>query len=492
MQNHFTVRGVPTSLAMDGWWLNCSTSALPAQDVETKNPAHFNIARKPLFPIFAAFLLVLLADFLFWQHNLGLSLLLYAFAIFGVSTLNLPAKQRIRPTVLLLLGGLPVVEYVQLLSLVFLCAALLVALVWAHGPKTQATKYIASAYRLLITIPFFGARALLGSFKSVRADTKGNNARTVKRIARNWAFPIGGSLVFLTLLMDANPIFAQLLSLDLDFVPSINRVLFWLGMGLLIWPLIEGIRFDDREFAFLATPKNLPNLGLNAGSVLRALVMFNLLIGVQTLLDLSIFTGGTALPDGMTYASYAHRGAYPLVVTALLAGAFAIAARPFLGEHRWLKPLLMLWLLQNTVLCFSAGLRLDLYIEAYGLTYLRIRALIWMGVVAIGLSLTAWQILKAYSNRWLVLRCASLAVGVLYICCFVNFAALIATVNIMNDKANANYLCDFGPTAARAIQDAVKATGQPDYIWNTRACGFQQHNIDGWRDWGVRKWRTHV
>jgi hypothetical protein len=36
--------------------------------------------------------------------------------------------------------------------------------------------------------------------------------------------------------------------------------------------------------------------------------------------------GSATLPDGLTYADYAHRGAYPLIVTALLAGWFAIVA----------------------------------------------------------------------------------------------------------------------------------------------------------------------
>ena len=52
--------------------------------------------------------------------------------------------------------------------------------------------------------------------------------------------------------------------------------------------------------------------------------MFNALFAVQTVLDLTYLWGGVALPDGMTYATYAHRGAYPLIVTALLAAGFVL------------------------------------------------------------------------------------------------------------------------------------------------------------------------
>src|SRR4029078_10113192 len=69
-------------------------------------------------------------------------------------------------------------------------------------------------------------------------------------------------------------------------------------------------------------------------AIVRALLLFNLLFAVQTVLDLTYLWGGVALPDGMTYASYAHRGAYPLIVTALIAAGFVLAAlRPRSGTH---------------------------------------------------------------------------------------------------------------------------------------------------------------
>jgi hypothetical protein len=367
-------------------------------------------------------------------------------------------------------------------------------LVWAHHPNISASKYAHAAFRLFSTIPIAGLCALLAKLRSVDKDTKGNSSRSIKLIARNWAFPIGGSLIFMSLLMDANPILAQILSLDFSQLPPIDRIMFWLGLGLVLWPLIDGQKFEYRDLHIPFTGAKMPNIGLNAGSVLRSLVLFNLLIGAQTVLDFSIFNGGSDLPDGMSYASYAHRGAYPLVITALLAGAFAIAARPFLGEHRMLKPLLILWLAQNTFLCLSAGLRLDLYIEAYGLTYLRVRALIWMWMVAIGLLLTLWQILRAHSNRWLVFRCIYLAVAVLYVGCFVNFAAIIATVNIANQKAGPFYICDLGSTTYRVIRDASARASfdneTDEFLKNLHACQPKASTIDGWRDWGVRKWRT--
>ncbi len=47
---------------------------------------------------------------------------------------------------------------------------------------------------------------------------------------------------------------------------------------------------------------------------------------MQTLSDLAFLWGGLRLPEGITHADYAHRGAYPLIVTALLAAVFVLAA----------------------------------------------------------------------------------------------------------------------------------------------------------------------
>ncbi|WP_166415788.1 DUF4153 domain-containing protein [Cochlodiniinecator piscidefendens] len=495
MQNQFRVRGVPKSLAMDGWWLGCSEGIENTTTDNKTVPKRISRSSYSKRPILGVLTLVLGADFLFWQQSLGISLALYSIAIYCVGTYQLSLRSRIRPLILLVFGVMPTIEYVQFLSLMFLCTSLVVSLIWAHQPKLDTDRYPTAAFRLLAAIPVSGILTLLSIIRSLRADTGGTGTETVKRILRNWAFPVGGTLIFFTLLVDANPVFAQFLSIDIDILALSNRICFWLGVGLLIWPMTDGFIFDDGAFPKLTKPKCFLSLGLNTDSVLRALVMFNLLIGVQTVLDLSIFVGGSELPDGMSYASYAQRGAYPLVITALLAGIFAILARPFLLSHPFLKPLIMLWLVQNVALCISAGLRLDLYIEVYGLTYLRVRALIWMGMVALGLSLTAWQILFAHSNRWLILRYAALGAATLYACCFVNFAAIIATTNIPYQRSSM-HICNLGPTAHQAITNGIlearNSSQDRPFIDNLERCLPDAPTIDGWRDWGLRKWRIAV
>ena len=130
-------------------------------------------------------------------------------------------------------------------------------------------------------------------------------------------------------------------------------------------------------------------------TILRSLILFNLLFSVQTILDVIYLWGNAALPADITYAAYAHRGAYPLIVTALLAAGFVlIAMRPGgpAEQSPVIRPLVYLWVAQNVMLVISSILRLDLYVQIYLLTYWRIAAFIWMLLVAIGLVLIVARI----------------------------------------------------------------------------------------------------
>ncbi len=56
------------------------------------------------------------------------------------------------------------------------------------------------------------------------------------------------------------------------------------------------------------------------------------------------------MPAGMTYAEYAHRGAYPLIATALLAGGFVLATtRAGLPTHETtlVRKLVFAWLVSK-------------------------------------------------------------------------------------------------------------------------------------------------
>jgi len=166
-----------------------------------------------------------------------------------------------------------------------------------------------------------------------------------------------------------------------------------------------------------------------------------------------------------------------------------------------IRALVYLWTGQNVLLVVSAMLRLNLYVEAYSLTLLRVAAFVWMMLVALGLVLIVARIALARSNGWLVsLNAAALAMT-LYACSFVNFPHLIASYNVAHSKTlsgagvglDSAYLIRLGPDVIPAL-DLYLAGATANYhrtdlnlpaTLNRLAREHREHMAD-WRGWSFR------
>src|SRR5262249_37977955 len=136
----------------------------------------------------------------------------------------------------------------------------------------------------------------------------------------------------------ANPLIEKWIELldpkELSSHIDLSRTLFWAFVLSMVWPFIH-VRWRRRKERAPAAPRpvadnaepatDFPGL-FSADAILRSLILFNLLFAVQTLLDVVYLWGNAKLPNGISYGDYAHRGAYPLIVTALLAAGFVLAA----------------------------------------------------------------------------------------------------------------------------------------------------------------------
>ena len=216
--------------------------------------------------------------------------------------------------------------------------------------------------------------------------------------------PLIGGLVFVGLFSAANPLVEALLAKvrlpRLEFLRSV----FWLLTGLVVWALLRprGLR---RTIALPGVEGDLKLFGVTPTSLTLSLIVFNAVFAVQNGLDLAFLWSHAPLPEGVTLAEYAHRGAYLLIVTAILAGGFVLLAlRP--GSTTAASPvvrwMVVLFVAQNLLLVASSALRTWDYVEAYGLTRLRIAALIWMTLVAVGLVLICLRLLRSKSASWLI------------------------------------------------------------------------------------------
>lgn len=510
---------IPTRLANDGWWLSepltirAPSLGQPARSHPMKilslepfaDP--FDLRSTP-FKLIAAFALVALADWLFYDRTIGLSLALFlpALVIAAVATnrSQVDARTAMVITGLLLAALVPLVEDFNVLSVIFGVGGAAFAVLAFTNPFVHSdADRLAGLRALLLTGPF----RLIPDLVRMRPWSLQVRQLTI------WIVPILLSCLFLGLFVVANPLLELwLTSLNLgSALAHVDglRLLFWFGAASLIWPFVvtrwrraRSRRLAARTPASADAESDHRDL-FGPAAILRSLLLFNLLFAVQTLSDLTYLWGGVALPDGMTYATYAHNGAYPLIVTALLAAAFILAATNNDEARRspLIRTLVYLWTGQNVLLVISSMLRLDLYVEIYALTYWRVAAFIWMGLVAIGLMLIVARMAFEQSNRWLILANLSALALSLYICAFVNFPAMIANYNVAHSQEVSGkgvvldfaYLMSLGPQALPAL-DTFNQRGVPGpgvYGADSRAKLAAQlgEELRSWRAWSFRKWR---
>ncbi|MBI1216276.1 MAG: DUF4173 domain-containing protein [Alphaproteobacteria bacterium] len=416
------------------------------------------LAPKILFGLgFAA-----LADALFYGAPAGWTAGLYGGILLAALFALQPVLFREKPArilLLLLATLLPALvdEPGMLRVSVFAAGVFTLPLLQRADGWPDATRWLRDMGRMLLDMPL----------RTVRDDKKARAAlhrRMEKRKpVRDGGAPLRHALatlglftVFLCLFSMGNPIIARAMGgmMPVSFAPlfSPQRWLFWLVSFSCVWTLLRprfktknqhaaGCSVSRRTAPGGAGPAPTPpslHRWVSRSSLVWSLLLFNALFAVQNTLDiLYLWRGGARLPDGMSYAAYAHAGAYPLVVTALLAAAYVLSVFRDEGaahQSAAARRLVLFWVGQNIFLVFSAICRLRHYIEAYSLTELRFAAMVWMALVAGGLALITARIVFSRGNRWLVNANALMLAAVLYACCFVEIDGVIASYNVRHAR----------------------------------------------------------
>jgi hypothetical protein len=369
--------------------------------------------------------LTVLADWLFYDQDIGISAAIFL-AFVGIALaacLRHDHSSRRISRAFVLLAAVAISWVAAAGWLQFILSVVGCAIASAILAAEPGTDILSLAGRSMLGMGWRIVADLVRGAMAVRAARRGKWSPADAFI---WVVPTGFGLVFLALFASANPIIANGVAV-LDPIALLNllssiRGLFWLLCAASLWPFLMPRPCNPRRM--LAVPAEARYEGiwtvlLGRAAVLRSLVVFNLLFALQTVLDLDYLWLGHTLPEGMDYADYAHQGAYPLIITALLAGAFTIVAtRPgsAAAASKLVRRLVLIWLLQNLLLVVSSILRLKLYIEMYQLTELRLAALIWMMLVATGLVLILARMALGRSNGWLVRANAIALAATIYAC----------------------------------------------------------------------------
>jgi hypothetical protein len=340
-----------------------------------------------------------------------------------------------------------------------------------------------------------------------RADTgRAPGWRSASAVARGLLIATPLVAVFGALFMSADAVFARLVSsvfrFDFEQIAShilLFSILAWLSTGYLRG-FLTGTDLPPllwRDGALLSLAPKRPALGIT--EVATALTTLGLLFLVFVIVQFRYLFGGDALvqvtPD-LTYAEYARRGFFELVLASVLVVPVLLAA-DWLLDRRSRRDVLVFRALASVqiglVLAITASAlqRLRLYHASYGLTESRFYAmvlLIWIGATLLWLTTT---VLRGRRDSFAFGALASglATVALLFV---INPDAIVARTNVAR-MASADvpvrfdvaYATSLSADAVPVLIDALPA------LPNDVQCPLARHMLRRWppdRDRAIRSW----
>ncbi|MFJ3170714.1 DUF4153 domain-containing protein [Streptomyces roseus] len=373
--------------AASGAW-----SVLPPAWAEAVRPA-------PAAPVPTAVLLAAmaagLASGLFLGDGLGLGLLMAAVpAVIGAYLAARTARRRARAwSVTWALGcvallGIPVLRDADWPSALALLAAVLLGALALHGSRTWPG---------VLLSPFgFVDSAVLGirwAWSGLRSRGSGVDRARWLPVVKATAVALVLLVLFGSLFASADAAFADLLD---GLTPEIS-----LGDGpvrLLLFLL--GVVLALAAARAAAAPSRWDRVRIAPGKPRSRiewalpLIVLDLLFAGFNAVQLAVLFGGydkVLERTGLTYAEYARQGFWQLLwatllTLAVIALALRWAPRSGAGDRRFVRVVLGTLCALTLVVVASALRRMDLYVDAYGLTRLRVSVAameLWLGLVIV-------------------------------------------------------------------------------------------------------------
>jgi len=456
-------------------------------------------------------------DVLFYGKFLGLSfplfVLLLMIALFGLGWLEgvRPARRNLWLLIpLMFFTGMAFVRaspFLTFLNVVTSLALLgLIAHFYAAG-RPDRLGLIGFPFVLLCTVgnalvrpaPLMSASVDLGAARE-------RGGRNLVPVVRGLLLALTVLLLFTALLASADLVFARYVRDILTFDIR-SDVLEWMRRGFIIlvaaWFLAGGLDYGLSRGAISPEPgfldRALDRLGrlLSLGFVEAATLLssVDMLFLSFVAVQFTYFFGGRAniTIKGYTYAEYARRGFFELVVVSVLTLGLILCLRELTRRDtdqraRVLNSLSSLMVGLVLVILASAFQRLRLYEAAYGYTQLRLYShvfMVWLALVFVWFLVTLWC-----WPDWFAIGAFVAAMGFLATLNAINPDAFIVRQNLTRyqatDKLDAYYLTTLSEDAVPALVRALDQTSGDERTVLVRHLGHRLQRMDEsthWQSW---------
>lgn len=270
---------------------------------------------------------------------------------------------------------------------------------------------------------FASIRIIKVIFRNVKKENNKDSFRNYKYILNGLMISIPIVIVLITILADADKVFAYYIkNLNLNmFSYNFGDQIFRTFLSIIFSIFIFGL-YNSFSIPYNESKENAKNnLNFNSITIVTILFMVSFLYLVFTKIQISYLYIGTTLPQGFNYAEYARSGFFQLIFLVVLNVLFIIFIKKNTVSNGKLQEKIILCLYSLiTILtfnmAFSALYKMKLYIVAFGFTRLRILSSIFTIFLCIVLIIVFIFIFKNINMFKPIVICGA----IIYV--FINFA----------------------------------------------------------------------
>lgn len=383
--------------------------------------------------------LTLLYSYLFYEQNLGLNALLFCVFILAYFVWKNPENVKKLHWLLVAVCALSASVFVllytsSLASLAYCTSLLLLSAVSVKLQSSVLSNLFFALYSVVGALVFMSKAALKRVVSKHSSPDKQVGLRYL-----TYLIPLGIGFIFFTIYKQANPLFEKYTQwINLDFITG-KWIFFSFGGLLVVYGLLRHQRIAqldtlEDKLTLTIARQDTPTALNERKLVFILFCLLNLMLLLVNGLDVNYLYLGAGLPKGVTHKQFVHNGVGTLMLSIVLGISIILyffrGALNFGEEHKHLRLLVYLWLLQNLLMVVSTAARNHIYITDALLTYKRIGVYYWLFMAALGLISTIHKVLYTKSAWYMVKNNALFAFVVLIFSAGVDWDKLISDFNL--------------------------------------------------------------
>ncbi len=397
---------------------------------------------KALYVILISLALALIFNFLFFSKIVGISAFIFAIILLGVLFLFGKYQQvSLRKSwwvivLIVFFAIMPSIRANEFLTFLNVCAILGLLMILAHqltGTPAFLMK-LRDYLKLMVLGPFRMLRRALSTVSLMGQIHSNVKHRDVwLRIFKGIIMAVPILIIFAALFSQADLAFSQFLKGFIHITISERSIQYLVLLCVVFVAALSFLSyiFFPKQVAPVLSQEQLdatakPGKGIE---VLVFLGLISALFLVFIVFQITYLFGGEAniINAGFTYAEYARRGFWELLVVAMLSLVILLSSEKYAGveskkDKQFLIPSLIL-VTEVVIVIVSAFKRLSLYIDAYGMTLMRFYVAGFIILLFVLFILLAVKFIKSKPEQFF-------AFGVL-----LSVLTFVVVVNIVNPDA---------------------------------------------------------